>query len=191
MYVQSKMKEFLGTILPQERLEEFLSIGQILKLERGENYIRAGEVPTKLAFTISGLFRYVYVNQEGREFTKGIILENQFLSSYSAMISQTPSYFFIEALEDSEVYSFSYQKWNDLLKTHPFWTQFLLKVIEHAFSKKEKRERDLLLLHAETRYLDFLKEYPDLDKRIHQTIIASYLGIQPESLSRIRKKLGT
>ncbi|RDY62005.1 Crp/Fnr family transcriptional regulator [Flagellimonas nanhaiensis] len=185
------MKEFLETILPQERLTEFLSIGQILKLEKGEYYIRAGEVPTKLGFTISGLFRYVYVNQEGREFTKGIILENQFLSSYSGMISQNPSYFFIEALEGSEVYSFSYKKWNDLLKTHPFWTQFLLEVIEKAFSKKEKRERDLLLLHAETRYLDFLKEYPNLDKRVNQTIIASYLGIQPESLSRIRKKLGT
>ncbi len=185
------MKAFLENIIPEDRLHEFLSIGDILSIKKGKYYIREGETPQKLGFIISGLFRYVYINHEGKEFTKGLILKNNFISSYSAMISQSPSYFFIEALEDGEIYSFSYKKWLNLQKSHPFWNAFLLKLIETAFSKKEKRERDLLLLNAETRYLNFLETYPNMETRINQTVIASYLGIQPESLSRIRKKLDT
>jgi CRP-like cAMP-binding protein len=70
-----------------------------------------------------------------------------------------------------------------------FWIKFLLKFIEKGFMIKEKRERDLLLLDAETRYKNFLSEYPGMDQRIKQGIIASYLGIKPETLSRIRRKI--
>jgi hypothetical protein len=70
-----------------------------------------------------------------------------------------------------------------------FWVKFLLKFIEKGYIIKEKRERDLLLLDAETRYNDFLCEFPGIDQRIKQGIIASYLGIKPETLSRIRKKI--
>lgn len=173
--------------MPPERLEEFLSIGQIKTIKRGEYYIRGGEIPKKFAFVISGLFRYVYINDAGKEFTKGIILEHNFIASYSAMVSNSPSYFFIEALEDAELFSINFENWLDLLGTNPFWVKFLLGFVEKGFTVKEKRERDLLLLNAETRYLNFLREYPGIDKRINQTIIASYLGIQPESLSRIKK----
>jgi CRP-like cAMP-binding protein len=69
-----------------------------------------------------------------------------------------------------------------------FWTRFLLKFVEKGFIIKEKRERDLLLLDAETRYNNFLKEFPGISQRITQNIIASYLGIKPETLSRIRHR---
>jgi CRP-like cAMP-binding protein len=105
------------------------------------------------------------------------------------MITQTPSYFFVEALEKSEVFEIPYRSWLRLLESDPFWTGFLLRFVEKGFIIKEKRERDLLLLDAETRYRNFLEEFPGMEKRIKQTIIASYLGIQPESLSRIRKKV--
>lgn len=183
------MYDLLNKIMPTDRIEEFLSVGQISTLKSGEYYIREGETPQKLAFVISGLFRYVYINDLGKEFTKGIILEHQFISSYSAMISASPSYFFIEALDNAEIFTIPYEKWLTLLDSNPFWLKFLLGFIEKGFSIKEKRERDLLLLNAETRYLNFLNEYPKIDQRINQTIIASYLGIQPESLSRIRKKI--
>ncbi len=182
------MAKALSEILPSDKLTELLSISKKDFLNSGDFFIRAGETPNKLAFVNSGLFRYFYMNDKGQEYTKGIITESQFISSYSAMILQTKSYFFIEALEDSEILVIPYIKWNKLLESDPFWMRFLLKFIEKGFIKKEKRERDLLLLDAESRYSDFLKEYPAMDKRIKQNIIASYLGIQPESLSRIRKK---
>ena len=183
------MKELLQNMMPEDKAMELLDISQYKNLKAHEYFIRAGEIPKSFAFVISGLFRYVYITPKGNEFTKGVIMEHDFISSYSAMISHTASHFFIEAMEEAEILTIPYQKWLTLQEMDIFWTKFLLKSIEKGFSKKEKRERDLLLLNAETRYKDFLKEYPGIDKRINQTIIASYLGIQPESLSRIRKNM--
>jgi CRP-like cAMP-binding protein len=183
------MREQLKKILPDSKIDEFLSISKPKTIKASEYFLIAGEVPMKIAFVVSGLFRYVYVNDKGDEFTKGLIRENLFLSSYSAMILETPSYFSVEALEDSEILEVSWRNLAPLIERDLFWTKFLLKFIEKGFMVKEKRERDLLLLDAETRYKNFLIEFPGMDQRIKQGIIASYLGIKPETLSRIRKKI--
>ncbi len=175
--------------MPSERVDELLLIGKIKTIEKGEYFIREGYTPRKLAFVNAGLFRYVYINNKGIEYTKGIITENSFVASYSAMISKSKSHFFIEALENSEILEISYEKWKALLETDTFWVKFLLTLIEKGFAIKEKRERELLLFDAETRYTNYLKEFPQMENRIKQTIIASYLGIQPETLSRIKNKL--
>jgi len=183
------MNEQLKKILPENRIDEFISIGRIKSFEASDFFIRAGEVPYKIAFVGTGLFRYVYTNDKGDEFTKGIIMENFFLSSYSAMILCKPSYFSIEALEDSQVMEIIWKDFTQLIDNDIFWVKFLLKFVEKGYMIKEKRERDLLLLDAETRYKIFLEEFPGMDQRIKQGIIASYLGIKPETLSRIRRKI--
>jgi CRP-like cAMP-binding protein len=183
------MKEQLKKILPENRIDEFLSIGKIKSIQSLDYFIRAGEVPDKIAFISTGLFRYIYINDKGDEFTKGIIVENFFLSSYSAMILSKPSYFSIEALEDSRVLEIFWKDFTPFIDSDIFWVKFLLKFVEKGYMVKEKRERDLLLLDAETRYKIFLKEFPGMDQRIKQGIIASYLGIKPETLSRIRRKI--
>jgi len=182
------MNEQLKKILPENRIEELLSIGRVKSISATDYFIRAGEVPYKVAFIGSGLFRYVYINDKGDELTKGIITENFFLSSYSAMIMGKPSYFSIEALEDSQVLEIVWKDFTQLVDNDIFWIKFLLNLIEKGYMIKEKRERDLLLLDAETRYKNFLTEFPGMDQRIKQTKIASYLGIKPETLSRIRRK---
>lgn len=183
------MKEQLKTILPNERIEEILCIGKEKSIQASEYFIKAGETPSKIAFVSKGLFRYVYTNEKGDEFTKGIIAENFFLSSYSAMILGKTSYFSIEALENSQLLEINWLDFNQLKDKDTFWLKFLLKFVEKGFIIKEKRERDLLLLDAETRYKNFLSEFPGMDQRLKQGIIASYLGIQPETLSRIRRKI--
>ncbi|NJK95613.1 MAG: Crp/Fnr family transcriptional regulator [Bacteroidales bacterium] len=152
-------------------------------------FIKAGETPVKIAFVFKGLFRYVYINDKGDEFTKAIITENTFISSYSAMVLNKPSYFSIEALENSHLLEITWADFNQLKENDVFWVQFLMKFLERGYIAKEKRERDLLLLDAETRYRNFLTEFPGMEQRIKQGIIASYLGIQPETLSRIRKRI--
>jgi len=183
------MKTKLSKIMPEQRVDEFLAIGKPKKVKVSEYFLKAGEIPFKIAWVSTGLFRYVYINDNGDQFTKGIIQEANFLSSYSAMITGSPSYFFIEALEDSEIFEVQFAAFQELMNKDGYWVKFLLKMVEKGFMIKEKRERDLLLLDAETRYQHFLKEFPGLDQRIKQTIIASYLGIKPETLSRIRKKM--
>ena len=183
------MNEQLKKIIPENKIDEFFSIGKLKSIEKLECFIRAGDVPHKIAYINSGLFRYVYTNDKGEEFTKGIIMDNFFLSSYSAMILGKPSYFSIEALEDSQVLEIHWEDFKRLTENDVFWIKFLLKFVEIGYITKEKRERELLLLDAETRYKNFLTEFPGMDQRIKQGIIASYLGIKPETLSRIRRKI--
>src|SRR5690606_31287357 len=181
------MIELLKSMLPLEQAEELFSIAKVKRVKAKEYFISEGEIPKKMAFVGEGLFRYVYINIKGHEFTKSIIPEFNFISSYSAMITQTPSYFYIEALEDSEILEIPYQKWLKLKEGNLHWNSIVVKQLEKAFTIKEKRERELLMLDAETRYANFLNESPNLQNRVKQHIIASYLGIHPESLSRIRK----
>jgi CRP-like cAMP-binding protein len=182
------MNEHLKNILPEKRIDEFLSIGKEKSIRTGDYFIKAGETPLKIAYVYKGLFRYVYINDKGDEYTKALITENNFISSYSAMVLSRPSYFAIEALENSNVLEILWSDFNQLKEEDIFWVKFLMKFIEKGYIIKEKRERDLLLIDAETRYKDFLTEFPGMDQRIKQGIIASYLGIQPETLSRIRRK---
>jgi CRP-like cAMP-binding protein len=183
------MNEHLRSILTMKQIDELLSIGREKSIPTADYFIKAGEIPFKIAYVYKGLFRYVYTNDRGDEFTKAILSENNFISSYSAMVLNKPSYFSIEALEDSQVLEIYWTDFIQLENTDIFWVKFLLKLIEKGYITKEKRERDLLLLDAETRYKNFLTEFPGMDQRVKQGIIASYLGIQPETLSRIRRKI--
>lgn len=175
-------------ILSENRAAELFALGVCKIIKHSTYFVKTGDIPTKIAFVTAGLFRYVYITDKGDEFTKAIITENNFISSYSAMIANTPSFFAIEALEDSHIVEINWTDFTRLLDADPFWVKFLMQGLEKGYIAKEKRERDLLLLDAETRYRNFLKEFPAMDQRIKQSIIASYLGIKPETLSRIRKR---
>ena len=174
--------------LPLSEEKKLLDISRISTIKKGEFYIQAGQVPKKFAFVSKGLFRYLYVGDNGTEYTKNFIPEKNFLLAYSSMVLQEPSKMFIEALEDSTVYDIDYSEWLSLKNGNPCWNIFLIKLLEKAFMTKENRERELLLSNAEQRYEIFKIEFPNLDSRIRQHLIASYLGISPVSLSRIRKK---
>jgi CRP-like cAMP-binding protein len=186
---QDMQYSLLNFGIPANEANELLKISRLVKVDRDAYYLANGQIPKKIAFNLKGLFRYVYGDDKGNEFTKSIIPENSILASYSAMLYQAPSFFAIQALEDSQVLETPYQDWLLLKSTNRFWDLFLIRMLEKGFCIKEKRERDLLLLDAETRYKNFLTEFPGLENRLTQQIVASYLGIKPESLSRIRKKI--
>lgn len=185
----NRMQNQLINILPANRFDELLSFGHQIFIPASGCFIKAGETPARIAYVQKGLFRYVYLNEKGDEFTKAIMAENNFISSYSAMVTGKPSFFSVEALEDSQILEIAWSDFIRLTELDVFWVRFLLKFIEKGYITKEKRERDLLLLDAETRYKNFLTEFPGLDQRVRQGVIASYLGIQPETLSRIRRKI--
>lgn len=174
--------------IASQEVDYFISLGQVKQFNKHHYFLMEGEVPDKLGVVLTGLFRYSYINGKGDEFTKSFLPEGSIISSYSAMVQQQASAYFIEALEDSQVLEIRYTAWEDLLERSPVWQKLLLFSLEKGFIKKEARERAFLLDDAETRYQTFLNDYPGLEQRVSQRIIASYIGIQPESLSRIRKK---
>jgi CRP-like cAMP-binding protein len=172
--------------LPQEHESELQEMIRVKKIRKGTDFISEGEYPRGIGFVINGLFRYYYIDRKGEEFTKGFFPEHTVLSSYSAMIENRP----IQALEDSLVEVADYNKLMLLFGVYDWWKDFIILQVQKGFITKETRERELLLLNAEERYQKFLERFPSLEDRVKQHIIASYVGIAPESLSRIRKKLG-
>lgn len=176
--------------LPDEEIQNFVSMAKIVEIAKGDYFLRQGEVPQSFAFVLTGLFRYSYLSESGKEFTKGFFPENAFISSYSARIQNRGSYYSIEALEDSTAIVIDYRAWMELAEDKLCWYRFLLALLEKGYCAKEEREREFLLFDAKARYQAFLSRYPGLEQRIRQHHIASYLGITPVALSRIRKEMG-
>lgn len=177
--------------MPADELAKLNYVFQKLTLNTGEFLVRAGEIPSRIAFVVSGLLRLYYVNSAGSEFTKSFCPENHFVTAYGALILQQPANFFIEAIEDSLLLVIDYSQYLQLCAGNSCWQEINHKLVEALFLKKEKREAELLLDDATTRYKKFLQDYPNLDQRVKQYHIASYLGISPVSLSRIRKNIQT
>jgi CRP-like cAMP-binding protein len=177
------------TEIPDTEIEKVLAIFRPVQFCKNEFILRAGEMPDSLGFLTSGIVRLYYISDSGQEFTKTFCVKGDFVASYSSLVLGEPSSFFIQAIEDSSMLVADYTDYERIADQHPCWAIVHRKVVEMLYIKKEKRESSLLLEDAQTRYLNFLKEYPGLEERIKQRYIASYLGITPVSLSRIRARL--
>ena len=152
--------------------------------------VRAGEPMRDFFFIISGLVRYYYSTENGKEFNKAFALENHFAGSFGAEVGQESCRFSIQALEQTEALVIPVQVIREGYDRHHCWERVGRKMAERVAVSKELREGEFLLDSAETRYRRFLATYPALAKRINQFHIASYLGITDVALSRIRKNIG-
>jgi len=135
------------------------------------------------------LFRLYYTTPDGSEYNKSFCSGNDFVASYGSLLTGTPASLSIQALTDSKLIVIPYAKFQMLYDRHACWERLGRLLVERLFVKKESRERDFLLLSAEARYLKFMESYGPLAANIPQYHIASYLGITPVALSRIRNRL--
>lgn len=170
-------------------LEELEDRGKRKVYDQKQVFVREGEIPNKIGLIKKGLFRYYFLTNAGKEFTKVFMKEGDIISSYTSMIAGEQSYFTIEAIEKSEIIEISLHQWNKLRNADSKWDKLLIAFLEKGYSIKERREREFLLMDSENRYKAFLEEYPNLENRVRQHMIASYVGITPIALSRIRKKM--
>jgi len=171
---------------PQTELEKAARLTAPLDIKKGTWFLRAGEVPSEIGINMSGLLYLYYIDIEGKEIIKHFVTEYSLAISYSAFIQQEESKLSIRAIEDTRLQVLPYDAYQQLLDGHTCWQILSRKLAETLYILKEKREQELLLNSAEERYVHFLEDYPDLINRLNQYHIASYLGITPESLSRIR-----
>jgi CRP-like cAMP-binding protein len=171
-------------------IEAFALKASLQKFCKKELFIREGEVCNQLLFIHKGAFRY-FILHEGNDLTKDFAIDNQnpFCTSFTSFITQKPSQIWIEALEDSIVWTWEEAYVSQLFQSHPGWTLFAKKMSESLYVRKEKRELDFLKLSSEERYQQFLIDFPQFHQRIPQYLIASYLGLTPESLSRMRARI--
>ena len=187
----NKIRNILKSLggMPDTEIERFMKLGITKYIRAGSYFIREGEVPQGFAYIKEGLFRYVYISQDGNECTYKFAAENDFVYDCRATRNNSPIKYSIQALEDSIIFEVDYHDWVDPFKDTIWWNKLLVRLIDTDHSTNEKRERELLLLDAEERYRSFLEDYGEFENRIKQYVIASYLGITPVSLSRVRKKL--
>lgn len=178
----------LNPDIPTSELVKLKELFTPRHFTKGSLFCQSGTIPTQLGFVTAGLFRYYYIDLHGVEVTKHFCPENSFAASYSALLSGMESDLNIEALEDSSLLVCDYSQWGRLLESDVCWQIVARRVIERIFVLIERRERGLLLEDAHTRYINFLRQYPQLRQRLKQYHIASYLGISPVSLSRIHAK---
>ena len=174
--------------IPEEEWSEFSANLRSRQFAPGEFLLREGEVGNEYDFIASGLIRLFYTTQDGKEFNKSFIAEGGIAGSLGSVLRGLPSRFSIEALEPTTVVAIPANIMERFYERHPCWERVGRRFAESLALKKEKREAAFLLDSAQMRYQQFLSEYPDLENRIAQYHIASYLGITDVALSRIRKK---
>ena len=174
--------------IPLEEWNKAIKKLHILKIKKDHYFIRAGELPDKLGFIIKGLFRVFYTTLDGEERILVFRGENRLLSAYSSFLENRNSRYSIQAIENSELLYLSLSEFSEILDEHICWKIVSAKYAEMLFVEKEKRENEFLSDDAETRYGHFIKNNPGLVNRLKQYQIASYLGITPVALSRIRHK---
>ncbi len=172
----------------EEAFSDLLHLFSFQTIKKGAYFAREGERPQKLCFLGKGFFRAYYLSSNGTEYNKSFYLENDFYCAYSSLILNQPNYINIQAMEDCEMLVCNYHEMTRLYDKHHCLERFSRKVAEWLFAKKEMREIQMVIHQAEERYQIFLQEYPNLENRIPQYHIASYLGITPVQLSRIRAK---
>lgn len=156
------------------------------KINKNEFFCREDQIQKQMGFIIKGLFRYFYIDKNGNEYTKHFAYENDFAVSYSSFIYQIPSMYYIEALEDSEILAINYETYSKNIENNQSWGIIARKFTEKIYYLKEMREKSFLLNDASERYTQFLDDHPKLKNRVKQKHIASYIGISPTSLSRLK-----
>jgi CRP-like cAMP-binding protein len=140
------------------------------------------------AFILKGCLRYFY-NVEGQEHTGQFFFENSWYTDYESFLSEKPSKQNIEALEKTEILLLQKKDLEKLYETYPKFERFGRLMAENAYLGVRKKNENLVNLSPEDRYLKLVKERPKVIERVAQHYIASFLGIQPQSLSRIRKRI--
>ena len=148
-----------------------------------------GEYCNHTFYVLKGLLRYYSVDTKGNEHVLQFAPEGWFIVDRESMFFKKTSNFFIESLEDSEVLLLNEEFLKGFCQNHTEFVEFNNILLHNHIRHLQNRVNELLSLSAEERYLNFMKLYPNIVSRVPQSMIASYLGLAPESLSRVRKNL--
>ncbi|HHC79906.1 MAG TPA: Crp/Fnr family transcriptional regulator [Flavobacteriia bacterium] len=161
------------------------------KVKRRQFILQEGDVCKHYTFVVSGCFKMYKVDDKGQEHNLQFAIENGWIADIGSFHTDKPSELYIEALEQSIVLQISKPDLIYLYSHYPKFDRNFRVLIENAFISLQKRVLQNISSTAEERYLYFLKSYPNLFNRISNVQIASYIGVTPEFLSKIRKSIAT
>lgn len=174
--------------ISDQEWETFQKTLKPLELKRHEVFLEQGKVCRHMAFIVKGYVRFYFL-AGGTEVTKEFSFENSFCGSYASFITGKPSRFSVKAMEDVTLLLFTREQLLKMVERSPAFSKFLLFSVENLFVRKENREASFLLDTPEEKYQNLLREHKEMLQRVPLKYIASYLGISPETLSRVRARL--
>lgn len=178
------------TPVREESFSKLRSLVKFKAVKKGAFLLHAGETAQKLHFVCEGILVSQFMTQDGSAHIKNFFLEGNFAASKVSLLLACPSSFSIQCLEDAVVIDIDFKKYKQLINEDNHLKHFYISYLEQNWIiENEKRQIAFATQTSTERYLTFLEEYPFLDKRVPQHHIASYLGITPTQLSRIRKDL--
>lgn len=187
IYLDS-FKQFCQEITDEEL--DYVSKGlTVSEFKAKQYYLKAGQVQTAICFVVKGLIRSYYIDDKGNEITIGFIKENEYATDYGAFIRQKPSKYYFQCLEPSLIVNLPYTVMQGGYNLYKNIERYGRLVTEEVLVQQQTRLESFLFEKAEERYLNFIKRSPNLFNRISLTYLSSYLGIERQSLSRIRKML--
>jgi len=170
--------------------EIFSSLLKKQTIPKKQIFLKKGEIENHLSFIEEGIIRlFIPTNNQEKEITFGFCFKYEFVSAYDSFLTRLPSTYHLETLTDTIMWSISYEDLQKVYQNTKMGNFIGRFSSEKLFLIKSKREQSLLFESAKTRYLNLFKERPKLIKKIPLKYIASYIGITPQALSRIRKKI--
>jgi CRP-like cAMP-binding protein len=185
-----EIKTYFSNFLPLEKedLEIFVEKFRLKKFKKGEYFIEEGNRCSEIGFIVKGCLICVY-NKDGVDVIDEFSMENEFISDYPSLLDNKPAAKNVKCIEDTELMVVKSKDLDDLYSQKHSFERVGRIIAESLFKNWHQKAISLMLDDAETRYKKLIISKPELLQRVPQYLIASYLNITPESLSRIRKKI--
>lgn len=175
--------------LNDDDLKIILSYFKIIKKSKNDILLSHGKISQYSYFVKKGCLRIFFINDEGKDVTRYIAFENQFATALVSFITNEPAEEIIQAIENSELLYISHDDFRYLMTIIPKWKDFYSIYLEKAYVNNSKRLMSFTTLDASERYDQLFKINPNIVKRLPNKIVASYINISQETLSRIKSKI--
>lgn len=183
------LTEYLyGEGINSDLIQTTISFFRLRTYKKGDTILNMGENTKVICLILQGIVRGVFIDEEGVEITKCFSKEGEWCCFYN-MIHDSPSEYWIEALEDCQVAEIEVQQLRTILTEYQQFRSLYEKLCNNAFIQSDEKGVSFQRMQAKDRYVYFVNKYPDIEERVKQEYIASYIGVTPSSLSRIKRKL--
>jgi len=186
----SSFTRFLNQIITvsADEQRDILSVIEYKKIKKNYVLTNLGDVSTEFYFVLRGALRVYFISEKGQEKTNHIALENTIIAAMSSFISQKPSFEVLDAIEETELLVISHTNFYKLVNSCRAWELLYRTILETAYITKIKRIENRLTLSAKERLDIVLLESPTIINRVSNQILASYLDITQETLSRLKSQ---
>jgi CRP-like cAMP-binding protein len=174
--------------LTDEQMELILGYFKPLHVKRNELLLRAGEQSQYMNFVGKGCLRIFFIKQDGQEVTRYLAFENIFATGLASFIAQKPSMEYMQAMENSYILRIHHKDFYYLLEVIPAWEKFFRNYLEDAYMNNLDIYQREVTKDAEERYKELVSKHPDIVLRLPNKVVATYLNMSPETLSRMKRK---